>query len=1747
MIPAPAGYQILKRIYSSRNSQVFRARRLADSRPVIIKILSDDYPSPAESARYRQEFEITRKLTEPGIIRAYSLENTGRGLMIVLEDFGASSLNILWPEEALPPELFFSPALQAAAALKKIHRAQVIHKDINPSNLVYNPQTDVLKVIDFGIATRLRRVTRYQEHPVNLDGTLPYMSPEQTGRMNRPVDYRTDLYSLGATFYQLLCGRPPFREQDPMALIHCHIARTPDAPHELDPRIPKVLSDIVLRLMEKHAERRYQSARGLEEDLYRCREMLQTRGRIAYFQPGARDFPQRFEPGRKIYGRDSELKVLQQAFLHAGNGPTLVCLRGQSGVGKTALVQELFKPSVRTDCFFITGKFDQFQSGAPCSAVLDALEDLAGQLICLPQAELDTWKTGILNAVKGNGALITEAVPTMEKIIGPQPPPEELDAASTKHRLLHTLTRFIGVFCRPLVMFIDDLQWADTQTLELLEWLVDSNAGFLLIGAYRGKEVTPDHPLSRLQKRIAKESTIYFSIDLEPLQPEDAGLWIADTLRLEPPEVAGLRDLVFDKTGGYPLFMGRFMENLYEQGLLYIEEEENRWGWDETGILAMDFADNRVGMILDRFQNHKRETRDAVSLAACLGNRFDLDELSLVMDCSPLETYHALLPALQDDLVLPLSGLEIHERDNALVIRFFKFSHDRIQQAARQLIPEKELPEVQYRIGSILARHVGEEHKDFFKIVDLLNQGRTLIHEIEERKRLVRLNLSAGQQAMRSAAYERALNYLTIASEGLGPLSWRKDYTLTMEVYQCHVQAAMATGQNEEAEQLLNHALAHARACREKAFLFKDLTLVNLFKNDFPMARKYAESILGCLNIHIPKDLDAHLVHLEKKVIDRLLQTEPESLKPMSDFDEHRLKALDTVSFYPIFFLEDWSFLRFLLLQNIQFALELGHSIGLSECTAVYSGLSKQNGEYERALTIGRWSERLRKHNHYPGVYFNPGFVMGLPVDEMTEFSERCRRACIDTGRFYQAACFMFEYVLLTFILGRKTNDDERLSEYRAFARKHKAGMALDIMTAVQIARNNLEETCGDYVFGSPEEKAFEAGLSNFTGCIYLFAKAEVLLIQGHVEQALKFSNKAQVYAPGIDGTAFLEHHQWTRAVILAANHATMSEEEQTTALTELDRTLEKWRRLVQLNRQFYGYQEAFMRAERMRWKGQFLKALETYKQALEAAHRNGTVRHEALLEERLASLWEDMGHAEYGRRHLILARQCYRMLAVRSKVTELDQRLSDESLDNNVLVSDNTHTSSGRSAEALDLHTLIKVSRAVSSNLDLSELLRKMMAVVIENAGAETGFLLMPAQGCWTVKARGNVQEIKVLPEGIPVDLCDDLCKGAVQRVARSGETLILDDAERAGFKHGHEEHGAIRSLICMPVNTRGRERCILYLENNLNTGAFTRRHLEVLETLTAQMAISLENALLYSNLAATNRTLEQKVIDRTRELKNKNDELARKNREIVQAQEQLVTREKMASLGILTAGVAHEINNPTNFVFGGAQNLDRRLGAFRDYVLLLAEDAPEEVVRDLTEKMEPLFNDCRLILNGSQRISRIVRDLHMFTRKDEAPQKQVSLSEALAATLNLIQANYRNRIDFHAEYRDPLIINCRPAEMNQVFMHLIVNACDAVDERYGKQGGLREGRVSIETSMEDGRAMIRVSDNGCGMPREVREKIFEPFFTTKDVGSGTGLGLSTSYGIVQKHGGSIEVDSHRGKGSTFTITLPVDHAQSY
>ncbi|HEY9675180.1 MAG TPA: AAA family ATPase [Waterburya sp.] len=1523
---ALSGIAIRSKIYESSASLVYRGIRTQDQRVIVVKMLKQDYPSLQELTCYRQEYEITRSLKEEGVVKAYSQHEYQRTLVILLEDFGGESLE-QWMQKRsgfcpMPLSTFLGLAIDITDILGRIHAANVIHKDINPGNIVLNPDTGVVKIIDFGIATQFKRTNPTFKSPHLLEGTLAYLSPEQTGRMNRLLDYRTDFYSLGVTFYELLTGHLPFATTDILELVHCHIAKQPVPPHQLNATIPKVVSDIILKLMAKNAEERYQSAWGIKADLEICTRQLPEIGQIDSIQLGLQDVWERFQIPQKLYGRDQEVAMLLAAFARVAcpednrvaslqNNSERSCQReqtgnprfkvemmlvsGYAGIGKSALVQELYKPITAKRGYFVSGKFDQFGRNIPYSAIAHALQKLVQQLLGEPDEQLQQWRSRLLTALGSNGQLIIDVIPEVELIIGKQPPVAEVGATEAQNRFNRIFQKFVRVFCskeHPLAIFLDDLQWIDSATLKLIELMLldEQTQSLFLIGAYRDNEVNSTHPLVLTLSRLRKQGAVLQEIVLTPLTLEQLSQLIAETLHQSADTVRSLAELVLRKTEGNPFFVNEFLRMLYGENLLTFDPPQSPrtpggskggWQWDIAQIKAQAITDNVVELLLRKLKKLPENTQRILRLAACMGAEFNLDTLAIVWEQPPKAVSLDLLAAIQAGLIQPLSEL-----DENLLVQEYRFLHDRVQQAAYALIDESHKQVVHLQIGhNLLEKTLPERLSErLFEIVDHLNHGGELVTDQAERNEIAKLNLLAGQKAKAAIAHTMAKKYLATGRAWLAAASWKTNYELTLDLYLETTEVEYLCGGFEQVECWVALVLQEAKTVLDIVKVYEVKIQTYIAQNQLLEAINTGLQVLQQMGISFPEklsqsdlqlELDKIISHFDKKPIQDLIQlpemAEPEKLAAMRILSRITLAAYHAAP----------DLVPLLVFKQVNLSIQYGNTFvspfayanfGLILCGLV--------GNIEAGYEFGQLALRLLAHLKIHSLKARTLFTVTNFIihwkEHVRETSKPFLEAYqtgLETGDLEFAAYCAFTYCLQFFLVGKELVEVEHeMATYCEAIRQIKQTTSLTWTQIFQQSVLNLmrcsvnpSRLVGEFY---NENRLPHHEINAVILFLVYLNKLILCYLFSEYAQASENAAIAESYVIRIMATPLVPLYYFYNALARLATYAGSSAQEQNEILKKIAVIQEKMKQWAHYAPMNYLHKYHLVEAEKARILGQWFEAEEFYEQAIQGARDNEYLQEEALAYELAAKFYLSRGRQKFAQTYMKEAHYCYESWGATAKVKDLEARypqfFPQSSDTTNTPIRATSGTTSNSSHIAFDLTAVMKASQAISSEIELDQLLRSLMQILIENAGAQTGCLLLENAGEWVIEAScelsdgNNVCATRVLQS---ISTVNRLPESIIQYVIRTHEPVILNNAAREGnfINEPYIQHNQTQSLLCLPLLNQSKLVGVLYLENQLAAGAFTPDQSQVLNLLSTQAAIAIENARLYSKLRASESRMKQ------------------------------------------------------------------------------------------------------------------------------------------------------------------------------------------------------------------------------------------------------------------------------------------------
>ncbi len=1526
-LPNIPGYTLNAQLYAGKRTVVYQAIDEHDGKSVVIKVLRSHSPSVHELVRFRNQYTIAKNLDSRGIVKPLALVPWNHNYALIMEDVGGISLrDYVNTHGCLSVEQVMVIALQLSDSLHYLSQHRVLHKDINPANILIHSNTDQIWLTDFSIASLLPKESQELKSPGALEGTLAYIAPEQTGRMNRGIDFRADFYGLGVTLYELLTGVLPFQTNDPMELIHCHIAKFPIAPCEISlsfhpsndfaSSIPNPLSNIVLKLMAKNAEDRYQSALGLKHDLQQCLGQWQESKHIEPFELGQRDRSDHFLIPEKLYGREVEVQTLMDAFGRVSQGASeLMLVAGFSGVGKTAVVKEIHKPIVEKRGYFVKGKYDQFTRNIPFSAFVQAFRDLVGQLLGESDTQLQGWKAKILETVGDNGQVLIDVIPELEAVIGPQPPVPELSASAAQNRFNLLFEKFIAVFAteeHPLVMFLDDLQWVDSASLNLLRLLTGENqtSHLLLLGAYRDNEVFPAHPLmltlgdleqqcypgelnSPWERAPRKHNTTITTITLVPLSSSHINRLVAETLSCTRVLSEPLTDIIYQKTKGNPFFTIQSLKGLYEDGLIIFDHKVGHWECDLVQVRASALSDDVVEFMVGRLHRLSDTTQNVLKLAACIGNQFDLETLATICETPSSKVADDLWSALQRGLIFPQSFAykfyqEIQEQGhNQSISVSYHFLHDRVQQAAYDLIGEDHKQITHLNIGRLLLQTSTSEEreKNLFKIVNQLNIGISLIEQSKEIEDLAQLNLVAAQKAKSAAAYNAAASYLNIAiellhTEAISADPWRTHYGWMQLLHNLLAEVSYLNGEYESSQQQTQTVIDHAQDLLDHVRAYEIRISLSVAQGQCQTALDVGLEILSLLDISLD---EAPLPDID---IDRLYRlpaiTSPKIIAALSILSKLWAPALIAGS----------ELLPKVILTMLNLSARHGNSaIGAFAYSLYGMLLCAKMTDIELGYRFGQLALHTLEHHEDAEFTCKVNQLFHAFIRNWKELARdlvECLAdnvlAGLETGDIEFACYASINYCDNLFLIGESLHIiHKKQTYYIELAKSLQQPMQHATLCSWGQMVDNLMGMADEPTqlignrFDESEQipKLQESGVGSTLFFIYT-SKTILKYLFNDYEQALIHSQLAIDYEQAGEGMLPITQISLYRSLGLLALYSTFDLDRQAQSLDEVNihqGRLRIWANHAPMNHQ---HKVDLVEAEKCRVLGQKLEALELYDQAIAGAKENEYLQEEALANELAARFYLDWGKEKIAGLYMQEAYYCYFRWGAKAKTRDLEAHYLEllqpilkqtsaidplATLHSIAPLTLSVHSSISSSQPAtsnlntaLDLTTIFKSAQALSESIDLSELLETLAPMMLQTSGAERLALLLPdANTTWQIRVTATADKTQL----VSVSLTDNLCLPVqlIQYVQRTQEILVVDGLDQfLPIVDPYLQDHRHRSVLCLPLLHQTKLIGLLYLEHHSVVGVFSRDRITILNFLCTQAAISLENALL-------NQALEQKL----------------------------------------------------------------------------------------------------------------------------------------------------------------------------------------------------------------------------------------------------------------------------------------------
>lgn len=1461
---------------------MYLARDGAD-RKVVLKQLKQLYPDAEALARFTREFEITKAVAGPHIIEAYAFHVREGTASIVLEDFGARSLATR--QQPLELEQTLRIAIQVAAALAHLHRLNVVHKDVNPSNIVWNPETGQVKLIDFGISQVLDRASVLASPRADFAGTPAYVSPEQTGRMNRDLDARGDLYSFGVTLYELLTGVRPFDSRDPLELVHAHIAKSPLPPGERV-ELPGPLSDLVMLLLQKRPEDRYAGAEGLHHDLELC--LASLTGSSRPFDLRQKDFDSRLRIPQKLYGREAEIRRMETALEKVARGAVSVLLMaGYSGVGKTSLVREIHRPLTHQRGIYAEGKFDQLNRGTPYAALAEAFRPLMRQITAESEASLAGWRDRLVKAVGGNGQILVDVIPELEHVIGPQPEVSKLDPAEARNRFQLAITSFLralGSADHPLVLFLDDLQWADLPTLELISRLATDPATshLLFVGAYRDNEVFASHPLMTVVANMEEEGADIEVVSVGPLQEQDVQQLIGDTVH-RAPGFLRLTLACHGKTRGNAFFLNRFLESLYDRGLLSFDLEQRGWKWDLAAIEAESITDNVVDFLSAQILELEPAGQGALKAASCIGNNFDLATLASSLERSRQEALADLKGPLDRGLIRALDEDFWYARQAQERNFQYRFAHDRVQQAAYSLLSQEEASAIHLRIGRALLAE--SDPTDVFKLVEHLNRAQHLLSH-PERQQLCALNLKAGGRAVESAAFESAHQFYLQAHDQLSDRAWTEDYEIAVAVHVGGARAAYLSGHFDVMQKRLETLELRATRLLDRLAGQEVSIHALISRQRLPEAVYLALDVLSQLGFELERKPGVEAIQARVgATLQRLAGYDAQTLASLPEAtDAGVLTALRVQNgVIAAAYLAVPELLPILCCNMVETTLEHGVTAPAVYAFSVLGLICLSVGMVEVGYQIGQTSLQMLERWPDPVMKVKTLHVVGgiikayvEPLRTILENHRLVYRLGIEAGDLEYAAWGLHNELANSFWAGIELDElAQTMRHHVALLEHYKQMPALACTLPMVHMVNNLR---GEPTPGYDVKAHLEALVAqNTRGAAFCCAVAATItrFLFGEYESALEWADRWAAYADGVQCT--YQVIAWNQFRALAALRLCTPEDEKTLESIVPQRAVLS--QLAQSSPVNFEHRVHLIDAEVARVRGHRGQAHELYDRAIEAAGRNRFVADEALAYELAGRFFHELGSPVPARGYLAQAVFLYGYWGAAEKARQLSQEFADllpGGPTSHAPAADTT--SDTLNARELDLAVVVRASHAISREIVLGDLVQSLVRLAVEAAGARRGLLLLHQPEGWQVVCEGIVSEeleLQLLQESL--ETYSGCPRKLISYVRRTGEEVVLNHASQEGLfrRDAYIERRKSQSVLCLPVKQQNELKAILYLENDLAPAIFHRKHLDLLRLLAAQAAISIENAQLYN-------TLERRVQERTRELQLEVEERTRVQEEL-------------------------------------------------------------------------------------------------------------------------------------------------------------------------------------------------------------------------------------------------------------------------
>ncbi|MDY6824855.1 MAG: AAA family ATPase [Thermodesulfobacteriota bacterium] len=1765
-------YTIIEMITETHSSVIYKGRN-GDKGEVAVKILKLKQPAEADIARFQEEYTLINALDTEHLLKTYAIGAFTGQPALVLEYVDAAPLSAFTgPTPSIP--WFLDIAIQLSETLGELHKNRIVHKDIKPGNIFV--RDDLVKIADYGIIPGFTCINENLFDAEIINGTLAYISPEQTGRIKRAVDYRTDLYSLGAVFYEMLTGRPPFVSKDPFEVIHSHLAVVPEPPAIRNPDVPPVISNIVMKLLSKAADERYQSCFGLTADLKHCQQAIIAQGTIPAFEPGAVDTSPHFNVPHKLVGREAAINELLSVFDNVSRGATeLLLVYGHPGIGKSALLNEIHKPMVARKSYFLSGKYDQFKKDIPYSGLIQAFQGLIQQLLTESDKRTAAWKAKILEALGDNGKVITDLIPELAHIIGDQPDVPILGAKAAQNRFMFVFKNFLKAFISrqyPLVLSLDDLQWVDSASLYLLRSiLTDKEVQYLfVILTFRNNEIDRNHLFYHTLEEVRSGGINISEIEVGPLSRDNTREFIGNCFALDDETLSALSRRVHEKTNGNPFFIIQFIESLYEQKII-TRNSENRWAVDLEAISKMTVTDNVIDLLTRKIAELPEDTQHVLKICACIGSSFDLETINKYTDVPLTKVLREIKTALEENFIYFQNNI-------------YRFHHDRIQEAAYALIPFAEKERIHYRIGHTELEQTTDAalQDNLLYIVNQLNIGRNLITSAAEKKKLMALNLRAGRKVINASAFEAAYEYLMTAVSLLEKGDITTDTDMAAEIYNEAAQAAYLNSDFETMERFTARLIRETDDIRKHLNVYEIKMRAFMAKGQKTEAVKTAQSVFRQLQLNFPEfPRKIHLIKSLIRVKFALAGKDVDDLihLPLMTDPDVQAKINMIGYFSPIAYWARPEAVPLISFTGVYYTIKHGLSNMSPIMMAGYGIAMSSMGHYETAYKFGRLAQDIFEKLESKSLAPRTRFIFLTWVKHWIDYQRDIPRRLLENHQkamevgdleFAAHALMVHSYQSLYAGFPLQTVEQNILKHIETLSDMHQQSQ----LNLTRIYGQTVQNLMGK----SPDPGRLKGDIYDEDEMLPLHEKEEdqfaihsvhvFNLILGYLfgdfEKALAASESYLHYlsasAKGVMTYAIWNYHDSLTRLAVAGTAGGRRRSKLLKDVAGNQKQMKKWATLNPAN-----FMQKFLlvEAERAAVLDNRPKAVEYYHQAISRARENQYIQDEAMCHELAAGFWMENNNATYAKPHLEQAINGYSQWGASAKAHQVEAnfsgrlaRLHPEKQPEAGSGLAKPDAGSREFLTTMDINAVIQSAQALSGEIVLETLLEKIMKIAIEYAGAQRGILIFEKNGKYHVEverdADGNIEVL----QSIAVENYQNCATSVLSYIIKTRESIVLNNAceDQRYFNDPYVKANNTKSILCAPIQNKGQVAAIMYLENNYIANVFVPERIEILKILSSQAAISIQNARMFKEIneakeeiRAHRDHLEDMVDERTRALKT--------------AQQELIRNAHQAGMADIAVGVLHNIGNVLNSVktslysASHTANASKGFKGFARANALLEENI--ETIEDFIindpkgKKLMEYYLDIGRIFQADRDklkadLTRLADKTDMISDIIAAQQsyavagglrEDIDISEIIRDALTMQSESLNNHhIKLSTDFEAVSPVTVEKTKLIHVLINIIRNAKDAMKERPADQ---RELNISLRSV--EGVVVVEAKDTGQGIPPENLEGIFAHGFTTKPEGHGFGLHTSANY--MTEMGGRMWAESDGpGKGSTFILEFPAE-----